>query len=101
MLSYHPRMFTSALGPFPRSTWIHPHVPRDNFDRVCEIIWKRAKEGQSSPEIQLDKTFKARDITQSHRGRPELSCRLRYHKHPVSQRTVCYASLLDSRQDGV
>ncbi|KAK5883941.1 hypothetical protein CesoFtcFv8_020212 [Champsocephalus esox] len=92
MLSYHPHMFASALGPFPRSTWIHAHVPRDNFDRVCEIIWKRAKEGQSSPEIQLDKTFKARDITQSHRAEEkqadDLGQSTRYEEETHQNRTA-------------
>ncbi|KAK5855315.1 hypothetical protein PBY51_005424 [Eleginops maclovinus] len=66
-------MFARALGPFPRSTWIHPHVPHDNFDRVCKNIWKRAKEvnevldvGQSSPKIQPDKDCTAPDNTPSH-----------------------------------
>ncbi|XP_056254655.1 uncharacterized protein LOC130183365 isoform X2 [Seriola aureovittata] len=36
--------FAGAFAPFPRSTWIHPQAPNDNFDRVCRNIWSRAKE---------------------------------------------------------
>ncbi|KAM7383989.1 hypothetical protein PAMA_011370 [Pampus argenteus] len=32
----------NAIAPFPRSTWIHPRVPNDQFDRVCKAIWIRA-----------------------------------------------------------
>ncbi|XP_066531799.1 uncharacterized protein [Hoplias malabaricus] len=31
-----------ALGPFPRSTWIHPLAPEDDLDKVCFSIWKRS-----------------------------------------------------------
>lgn len=33
-----------AYVPFPRSTWIHPQVPADDFDRVCQNIWRRTKQ---------------------------------------------------------
>lgn len=56
-----PKHLASAFAPFPRSTWIHPHLPHDNFDRACKVIWRRAKEaeeefgrGQSTPETNLD-----------------------------------------------
>ncbi|XP_019130985.1 uncharacterized protein c19h1orf94 isoform X2 [Larimichthys crocea] len=56
-MPHPPKRFVSAFAPFPRSTWIHPQVPNDNFDSVCETIWRRAKEaeeefgrGRSSPE---------------------------------------------------
>ncbi|XP_036948296.1 uncharacterized protein LOC119016523 isoform X4 [Acanthopagrus latus] len=45
-----PRWFPGAFAPFPRSTWIHPHVPNDNFDRVCGHIWRRAREAGEEPE---------------------------------------------------
>ncbi|CAL8294549.1 unnamed protein product [Merluccius merluccius] len=35
-----------AAAPFPRSTWIHPDVPEDDFDRVCQTIWRKARRGQ-------------------------------------------------------
>ncbi|XP_035476969.1 uncharacterized protein LOC118292282 isoform X2 [Scophthalmus maximus] len=38
--------FPGALPPFPRSTWIHPHVPYDNFDHACKNIWRRAEEAR-------------------------------------------------------
>ncbi|XP_031179167.2 uncharacterized protein LOC116067027 isoform X2 [Sander lucioperca] len=38
-----PKQLASAFAPFPRCTWIHPHVPNDNFDRVCKNIWRRAR----------------------------------------------------------
>nr|XP_046273554.1 uncharacterized protein LOC124074560 isoform X2 [Scatophagus argus] len=40
----NPKRFLRAFAPFPRSTWIHPHVPTDNFDRVCRNIWRRREE---------------------------------------------------------
>lgn len=46
------KAFTNAFPPFPRSAWIHPDVLEDELDRVCKIIWSRAKElpgrGESS-----------------------------------------------------
>ncbi|KAG7245133.1 hypothetical protein INR49_023699, partial [Caranx melampygus] len=52
-----PKQLEMALPPFPRSTWIHPLAPKDNFDRVCKNIWSRAREaglqsgrGRSPPE---------------------------------------------------
>lgn len=41
-----PKQIVSAYAPFPRSTWIHPRVPTDNFDRVCKNIWRRSKEAR-------------------------------------------------------
>ncbi|XP_035537862.1 uncharacterized protein LOC118343213 [Morone saxatilis] len=70
-----PNPFLSAFAPFPRSTWIHPHVPMDNFDRVCRNIWRREKEVeeeldrcQSSPERQHSKDNKAPDSKPLHRA---------------------------------
>ncbi|KAI3358008.1 hypothetical protein L3Q82_003029 [Scortum barcoo] len=58
-MPHGPNRFAGAFPPFPRSLWIHPRLPHDNFDRVCKSIWRRAKEaeeelgrGQSSPERQ-------------------------------------------------
>lgn len=31
------------VGPCPRHIWVHPNAPKDNFDRVCHEIWKRAQ----------------------------------------------------------
>ncbi|XP_071989194.1 uncharacterized protein C1orf94 homolog isoform X2 [Engystomops pustulosus] len=31
------------IGPCPRHIWIHPYAPKDEFDRVCYEIWKRAQ----------------------------------------------------------
>lgn len=65
MLPKHPAMRIppthshGAFAPFPRSTWIHPHAPHDDFDRVCKVIWSRAKEAEergrapSAPETPL------------------------------------------------
>ncbi|KAL7830344.1 hypothetical protein SRHO_G00314710, partial [Serrasalmus rhombeus] len=36
------RSLRAAVGPFPRSVWIHPHAPEDELDRVCFKIWKRS-----------------------------------------------------------
>ncbi|XP_041822890.1 uncharacterized protein LOC121628056 [Melanotaenia boesemani] len=48
-----------AFAPFPRSTWVHPNVPRDSFDLVCKIIWSRMtarlREGESLPQGSSDK----------------------------------------------
>ncbi|XP_068432016.1 uncharacterized protein [Clinocottus analis] len=67
-VSATPKHLASALAPFPRSTWIHPLVPHDNFDRVCKNIWRRASEadealdrGQRSPERQSNKDRGAPD----------------------------------------
>ncbi|KAA8586103.1 uncharacterized protein c19h1orf94 isoform X2 [Etheostoma spectabile] len=56
-MSLTSKQIVSAFAPFPRCTWTHPHVPNDNFDRVCKNIWRRAREateelarGQSSPQ---------------------------------------------------
>ncbi|XP_067468092.1 uncharacterized protein [Thunnus thynnus] len=70
-----PKPFVSALAPFPRSTWIHPHVPNDQFDRVCKEIWRRTmkvKEKldicQRSPERQQNKDCKTPHDKISHRA---------------------------------
>ncbi|XP_044027211.1 uncharacterized protein LOC122864139 isoform X3 [Siniperca chuatsi] len=70
-----PKQFMSAFAPFPRSTWIHTHVPNDNFDRVCKNIWRRAKEakdelgrGQSSPQRQQNNYCTVPDNKTSHRA---------------------------------
>lgn len=36
----NPPRFWDALGPFPRSTWIHPHTPEDSLDRACGRVLK-------------------------------------------------------------
>ncbi|KAI2652803.1 hypothetical protein H4Q32_006105 [Labeo rohita] len=36
-----PQRFWDALGPFPRSVWIHPCTPEDSLDRACGNILKR------------------------------------------------------------
>ena len=38
-----PKLTWAAAVPFPRSTWIHPYVPEDDFDRVSYTIWKNAQ----------------------------------------------------------
>ncbi|XP_056275129.1 uncharacterized protein LOC130196771 isoform X2 [Pseudoliparis swirei] len=58
-----PKHFACALAPFPRSTWIHPLVPHDNFDRVCKNIWRRANLAE-----QRDRAHRAPDNTPSHRA---------------------------------
>ncbi|XP_045914065.1 uncharacterized protein LOC123976186 isoform X3 [Micropterus dolomieu] len=62
------KQFACAFAPFPRSTWIHPQVPNDNFDRVCKNIWRRAKEAKeklgrsrSLPERQQNRDCTAPD----------------------------------------
>ncbi|XP_051811035.1 uncharacterized protein LOC127535992 [Acanthochromis polyacanthus] len=57
-----PKEFGSAFAPFPRYTWIHPNAPTDSFDRVCKVIWSRAKwppekpdGGESSEQRSADK----------------------------------------------
>ncbi|KAM3596601.1 uncharacterized protein V6R79_017596 [Siganus canaliculatus] len=47
----------TSLAPFPRSVWIHPDVPTDNYDRVCKIIWGRVKE----IEKDLDRSQRAEE----------------------------------------
>ncbi|XP_051729241.1 uncharacterized protein LOC127501338 [Ctenopharyngodon idella] len=37
-----PPRFWDALGPFPRSMWIHPHTPEDSLDRVCGRVLMRS-----------------------------------------------------------
>ncbi|XP_074470070.1 uncharacterized protein c19h1orf94 isoform X1 [Sebastes fasciatus] len=65
-----PKRTVSAFVPFARSTWIHPHVPIDDFDRVCKTIWSRAKEaegrGQRSPETWQNKDCTAPDNKPGH-----------------------------------
>ncbi|XP_028453998.1 uncharacterized protein c19h1orf94 [Perca flavescens] len=63
-----PKQLVSAFAPFPRGTWIHPHVPKDNFDRVCKNIWRRARKAtevlgrdRSSPETAQNKDCTAPD----------------------------------------
>ncbi|KAG1947037.1 hypothetical protein F2P79_013011 [Pimephales promelas] len=37
------KRFWDALGPFPRSTWIHSHTPEDSrLDRACGRVLKRS-----------------------------------------------------------
>ncbi|KAL1255973.1 hypothetical protein QQF64_014034 [Cirrhinus molitorella] len=36
-----PQRFGDALGPFPRSVWIHPCTPEDSLDRACGRVLKR------------------------------------------------------------
>ncbi|XP_023131564.2 uncharacterized protein LOC111572226 [Amphiprion ocellaris] len=45
-----PKEFVGAFAPFPRSTWIHPNAPTDSFDRVCKVIWSRAKWSPEEPD---------------------------------------------------
>ena len=68
------KQFVGASSPFPRSTWVHPHAPNDDFDRVCKNIWIRAKEaeeelgrGQSRPEIPQEKASAPPESKPSHR----------------------------------
>ncbi|XP_042601656.1 uncharacterized protein LOC109046486 isoform X2 [Cyprinus carpio] len=37
-----PQRFWDALGPFPRSVWIHPSTPEDSLDRTCGRVLKRS-----------------------------------------------------------
>ncbi|XP_043073904.1 uncharacterized protein LOC122323863 [Puntigrus tetrazona] len=37
-----PHRFWNALGPFPRSVWIHPCTPEDSLDRACGRVLKRS-----------------------------------------------------------
>uniref|UniRef100_A0A8C7BK70 Chromosome 1 open reading frame 94 n=2 Tax=Neovison vison TaxID=452646 RepID=A0A8C7BK70_NEOVI len=45
----------SALGPFPRHTWIHQDTPQDSLDKTCHEIWKRV---QGLPEALQPRTLK-------------------------------------------
>ncbi|XP_062846786.1 uncharacterized protein LOC134308810 isoform X2 [Trichomycterus rosablanca] len=42
------RVRRSALGPFPRSVWIHSDTPEDQLDQVCFRIWRRSVLAQGS-----------------------------------------------------
>lgn len=42
-----PMRVVCAYVPFPRSTWIHPHVPADDFDHVCQDILLRSKQTEA------------------------------------------------------
>ncbi|XP_049457697.1 uncharacterized protein LOC125904387 [Epinephelus fuscoguttatus] len=76
MIPTNPRKrFPRTFTPFPRSIWTHPDAPQDDFDRVCQIIWVRAKEteealhrGQSLAEGGPSKDLWAPDNTTSHRA---------------------------------
>ncbi|XP_059411286.1 uncharacterized protein LOC132144735 isoform X2 [Carassius carassius] len=37
-----PQRLWDALGPFPRSVWIHPCTPEDSLDRACARVLKRS-----------------------------------------------------------
>ncbi|XP_026144647.1 uncharacterized protein c19h1orf94 isoform X2 [Carassius auratus] len=37
-----PQRMWDALGPFPRSAWIHPCTPEDSLDRACARVFKRS-----------------------------------------------------------
>ncbi|GAA6231866.1 uncharacterized protein LOC108900433 isoform X1 [Lates japonicus] len=71
-----PKGFVGAFAPFPRSTWIHPRVPNDDFDRVCKNIWSRAKEaeekefarGQGPPEATQSKDGTSPESKPGHRA---------------------------------
>lgn len=41
-MSTRPQSFWDALGPFPRSVWIHPSTPEDSLDRTCGRVLKRS-----------------------------------------------------------
>ncbi|XP_029023898.1 uncharacterized protein LOC114866289 isoform X2 [Betta splendens] len=60
----HRRQRHAAFVPFPRSTWIHPHVPCDDFDRVCKVIWARAKKC----EARLGRGYGAAGNKRTHRA---------------------------------
>ena len=57
-----PKLTWAAAVPFPRSPWIHPHVPEDDFDRVCHAIWTNAQRGgtgvlrtNATKEVEVDR----------------------------------------------
>nr|XP_040044089.1 uncharacterized protein LOC120826144 isoform X2 [Gasterosteus aculeatus aculeatus] len=73
-----PKHLVGAFAPFPRSTWIHADVPRDNYDRICEKIWRAANEaeeefgrGASPPERQRDEEGRRVDDTPTHRAKEQ------------------------------
>ncbi|KAL7381795.1 hypothetical protein ABVT39_011386 [Epinephelus coioides] len=76
MIPTDPRKrFPKKFTPFPRSIWTHPDAPQDDFDRVCQIIWIRAKEtekalhrGQSLAEGWPSKDLWAPDNTTRHQA---------------------------------
>ncbi|XP_054462540.1 uncharacterized protein LOC129097657 [Anoplopoma fimbria] len=94
------KLSVRPYAPCPRSAWIHPHVPNDNFDRVCKNIWRRANEakeelrGQSSPERQNDKDCRTSDSKPSHRAEEhqkeadDLGLSTRYEENKQQRHTA-------------
>ncbi len=58
-----PQRFGDALGPFPRSVWIHPCTPEGSLDRACGIVFKRSvlceqrTLWQSIPSVSYDRIY--------------------------------------------
>ncbi|XP_069372361.1 uncharacterized protein [Paralichthys olivaceus] len=68
-----PVHFLDAHAPFPRSIWIHPHAPYDDYDCVCKTICSRATEedcagGQRPPETLQFEDPAPLESMQSHRA---------------------------------
>ena len=63
----------AAHVPFPRSTWIHPYVPEDDYDRVCANMW--AKPGAYTGVLWANKKFEV----EVDRDKPPLETPRREH----------------------
>ncbi|TKS88621.1 hypothetical protein D9C73_022948 [Collichthys lucidus] len=89
-----PKRFVSAFAPFPRSTWINPHVPSDNFDSVCETIWRRAKgaeekfgRGRSSPERMENKDCPPERAEEQQKETDDLGLSMQHKDEKVEYHT--------------
>ncbi|CDQ94745.1 unnamed protein product [Oncorhynchus mykiss] len=103
----------STVGPFPRSLWIHPGVPEDDFDRVCAKIWRDSKKAGFGiwPHMEKDSMPPAnehppnQDIPPDPDRRAEedpvrpqnIYCEVRDNKCPVTRRKPMLIKITDPR----
>ncbi|XP_042150925.1 uncharacterized protein LOC121838990 [Oncorhynchus tshawytscha] len=107
----------SIVGPFPRSLWIHPGVPEDDFDRVCAKIWRDSKKAGFGIWSHMEKDSMApanehppdQDIPPAPDGRAEedpvrpqnIHGEVRDNKCPVTRRKPMLIKITDPRLDEI
>ncbi|XP_041757626.1 translation initiation factor IF-2 isoform X1 [Coregonus clupeaformis] len=103
-----------TVGPFPRSLWIHPGAPEDDFDRVCAKIWRDSKKAEFGiwPHMEKDSMVPAHKHPPDREGRAEeepvppvrpqnIHCEVRANKCPDTRRKHMLIKITDPRLDEI